>query len=978
MRSSTTTLLGADRTALTRVTPRSADAPASSDAVTARSLQLELHRWRADLLKSDEDAADACKAAAERFAAVDMATLPNLDAKIVASLLSFLTATFPTPAAIAGHPLNATLDAAVAWVVTHAATLPGAASAAAAHAVLHFGHPQCAALTEQIAPRLILSMVELPSAELAKVAFAYAHSASPQAVRVLGLVFTRLAASVSLATTVPAADLALIAAAVSLSDLGISLVAPTLQHAAACVDTASPSELLAIATALTSPRFASAITEGMSAQLRKQLCALPPQYAVQVVLLGASRASLHSVVAATLPSVDEAVVAADDVTTVMGLVNAGVVCNVEVPAALLRRALATLDDAAVTWTAAGAAAAVIAFSGAAAHEDKFFAFVERLLQQRHKGPAVVNALLSAATFEKFEADFATFASSNVDSWTPDECGAFLAAASQVSTAGMRKLVRGHMTVFTARVETAPAPLLDSMAVSVCERLHIRHDAFCAAVATRSAAIKAELSASALANILGALASVDVRQSSVFLDVQDRVAFVTSMASARDVATLTAAYAGATVWNYKLYARLAERMIAVGMHCANGDMLKMMTALHRVDVVNTRLTQNFVATVATRTAGGELTTAEMMQFLSAFSKLGAWDLPMFNGMAARFVEEQQQLNAVQLGEVLLSFSRVGLEMRGAFDALSLRAIALAPTAPPLAVASFTTAFAAMRIRNVELFTILGERALQLREDCPSLTVSAVLIAFATVGIRNDKLFIEMIPRVRHVAHHGSPQDVANVLSAYTAVSLWHYKLFVRLAERAVAVRADCKVKQVAQILAAFAKVDMKQEKLFTEMSPRLQTLIPTAQPGELASLAHSYAALRVNDGTVFNMIAERSLVAAAQFEPQEARDVLAAFKRMDIRQEALTAGLAPIAARAAEVTGQDVKPGTVKAVAEEAVTGAEVRDPVALRVAEAESIVDRLAQSELPSPKFDDDHDDGEAAPIVAPAQKEDEAASNPQ
>ena len=463
-------------------------------------------------------------------------------------------------------------------------------------------------------------------------------------------------------------------------------------------------------------------------------------------------------------------------------------------------------------------------------------------------------------------------------WNVSDYTILITSARNTPCAEIRELVRAMAPDVAKLLPTAAVNTVVSL-IDAYGALHVRNDEFCTAAEERALQIRRELSPKQLSMVLGGFSMMDYRHAKIFVDLVPQVRACIHALRGPDVVVIAAVYAKMLVWNYKLFARLADQALERRMEIDLHGMCTLLHAFHRIELHHDRLFKGFLKKAHEAATSADLTTDDALMLLTAFSKVGIWDPAFYAALCNKVATDPTTMTADTIGTMLMALSRVHLEDRRWFEALALRAVEVAPTAGPAAIANIITAYATVGCRHVELFTVLADRALAIRNECPALTVAAVLIAFAKVELRNDKLFIEMIPRVRYVAHHGSVQDVANVLTAYSSVGLWHYKLFVRLAERAISLRGECKSAQIVSILAAFAKVEMRYEKLFTELSPRIQSMMHVLSAPEMASILNSYASVKVLDVPIFNQIAERCVALKDEVDDQSKKKLVQAMGKM---------------------------------------------------------------------------------------------------
>lgn len=458
-------------------------------------------------------------------------------------------------------------------------------------------------------------------------------------------------------------------------------------------------------------------------------------------------------------------------------------------------------------------------------------------------------------------------------------------------------------------------------------LRVRDDALCQAIINRSTQIREELSAEDIGCLVFALARMDERNSKVYVDLAHRVRGVTALASASAATSIIVAYSRvAAVWNYTMYFRLCERIVEQRASWKRREMLPLLMALLRLELRHEKIIE-LVTLEVMKADASTMSSEESVRFLSALTQFTP-NTPVVTKLGQIFVRRQNELSAVQLGEVLSSIGRSYEYAKNQlavlssnkkpphhqqqqqqdeqdqqegeikslteylksikeeiFEKLVLRTTVVAPTAPPVAISSILNGFALVEYPLPEIFSVLSDRLLNIKNDCPALVIGQALHAFAVTGFKDDRLFVEMIPRVRFVAHHGSPTDVANVLTAYTAVQLWHYKLFVRLAERTIAIRNECRPQHIAQILSAFAQVGMKYDKLFVELSPRIQVISGSASANDVACIVSAYAAMDLYDAPVFSQMADRAVQIANQFSSQDALRVIESFDKLSIQHEA---------------------------------------------------------------------------------------------
>lgn len=498
------------------------------------------------------------------------------------------------------------------------------------------------------------------------------------------------------------------------------------------------------------------------------------------------------------------------------------------------------------------------------------------------------ALLTQQLFELHTKKHTEIVKLGIDTWSQVDVAVWLRAASFVQTPEMRELMRQIAPKLVEKVATLQPAVLASFAAAY-GKAKVRHDNLCNAIADRAMGLAHSLSLFEIATILGALAAVDYRQTRPFLDLAPRICMLMPSGSPLQVTNLIVSFAKLSVWNYRLFARAAERAWQLRDKLTISQIVVIVTALNRMELRFDKVLHGFLEQV--RSAAQTCSLHEAIQILSAFSRTRCWDLKLFDILGSRLAEAQNSLDANAIGEILQSFSRVGLKHHAIFQDITLRALAVAPTCPPLAMANIISAYAGASCRHDELFTVLGDRVLSLKDECPAVTIAAVLVSFATAGIKNDKLFIEMIPRVRHVTQYGGPQDVANVLTAYTTVGIWHYKLFVRLAERAIQVRGDCQPAHIAQILNAYAKVEMKYEKIFVELSSRIQTLAQEMGPTEVVTILNAYATIRVFDSAVFAALGDTAAKHVEQYEEEEGKKLVAAFRIANLPHKAVASAFA---------------------------------------------------------------------------------------
>ncbi|EKF32615.1 hypothetical protein MOQ_003529 [Trypanosoma cruzi marinkellei] len=490
----------------------------------------------------------------------------------------------------------------------------------------------------------------------------------------------------------------------------------------------------------------------------------------------------------------------------------------------------------------------------------------------------IAALLVEGIVDPHAEFLASVVAGNISRWSVPSVLTFLRAASEVSGKPTRAIMRDVASKLVPYIEKATAAQVAAV-ISSFGRARVRNDAFCAAITNRATALSSELTLHQVSTILGGLASVEYRDTKLFVDLAPLVIAQAPTADATITANLLAAYSKMLIWNFRVIWSLAERAVVIYEQFSIPQTLAVVMSLNRMDVQHQDLMNALLQKVMRYASdNAKLSLTETVMILSAFSRSGVWDAVFFENLGKRIVKDQQQLTPDELAETLMSFARVGLTQYNIFEELTLRALAMAPTSPLMPLAHIAVAYAIVGCRHEELFSIIADRFVNQKADVPAVTIASLLSAFASIGIRNDRLFIESIPRVRHVGQYGTPKDITNVVYAYAQVGLWHYKLFVRLADRAIQLRGEFRCDHVARLLEAYARVEMRYEKLFLEFSPRIQTIAHLLTAGEVTKIVAAYAKVRIPDAGVFNACGDRAVAVVDTFELDEAQQVLTAFQK----------------------------------------------------------------------------------------------------